>query len=172
MRILCGQTGYNSAVDADRLVRRREVTPNEFTFVSDIMRAPAITISPEAGLDRALSIMRSQRIRHLPVIENGEMIGVISDRDLRLSMVEMEHGPEGAPKGYFLPALTKIRTVMVTHVLTTSPTMPLANAATIMSERKIGCLPVLEPGTKKVVGILTESDMLRLLAKLLKQKGL
>lgn len=139
--------------------------------VSDHMRTPAVTISAEAGLDRALLIMRSQRIRHIPVVEDGVMIGVVSDRDLRLSMLEMEQGPSGAPKGYYLPALTKVRSVMVTNVLTASPAMPLANAATIMSERKIGCLPVVDPSTRKVIGIITETDMLRLLAKLLKQKG-
>jgi acetoin utilization protein AcuB len=141
-------------------------------FVKDLMRSPVFTISADAGLDRALTIMRTQRIRHLPVVEEtGQMAGLISDRDLRLSMQEFEQGPSGSPKGYYLPALTKIRAVMVSNVLTATPDMPLANAATIMSERKIGCLPVLDPGTKKVAGIITESDMLRLLSRMLKQKG-
>ena len=140
--------------------------------VKDVMRAPVITISAEAGLDRALLIMRTQRIRHLPVVdENHALIGLISDRDLRLSMQEMEQGPAGAPKGYYLPALTKVKNCMVTNVLTAAPDMPLTNAATIMSEKKIGALPVLEPGSKKLAGIITESDLLRLLVKILKQKG-
>jgi acetoin utilization protein AcuB len=141
-------------------------------IVKDFMRHPVITISAEAGLDRALLIMRTQRIRHLPVVEEDHrMVGLISDRDLRLSMQEMEQGPGGAPKGYFLPALTKVRTVMVTSIITATPDMPLSKAATVMSERKIGALPVLEGPDKKLVGILTETDMLRLLAKMLKQKG-
>jgi acetoin utilization protein AcuB len=140
-------------------------------LVKDHMRSPVVTIAAEAGLDRAMLIMRTQRIRHLPVVnESHEMIGLISDRDLRLSMQELEQGPGGAPKGYYLPALTKVRNVMVTNVLTATPDMPLANAATIMSERKIGALPVLDP-SKKVTGIITESDLLRLLVKILKQKG-
>ena len=141
-------------------------------LVKDTMRTPVFTIAADAGLDRAMTIMRTQRIRHLPVVEeDGSMCGLISDRDLRLSMEEIEQGPNHAPKGYFLPALTKIRTAMVKNVLTATPEMPLANAAVIMSERKIGCLPVVDSATKKVVGIITESDMLRLLAKMLKQKG-
>lgn len=139
--------------------------------VKDHMRSPVITISAEAGLDRAMLIMRTQRIRHLPVVnEAHELLGLISDRDLRLSMQEMEQGPSGAPKGYYLPALTKVRNVMVTNVLTAAADMPLSNAATIMSERKIGALPVLDQN-KKIVGIITESDLLRLLVKILKQKG-
>lgn len=140
-------------------------------LVKDFMRTPVVTISSEAGLDRVLMIMRTQRIRHLPVVDdNGQMVGLISDRDLRLSMLEMEQGPGGAPKGYFLPALTKVSTVMVANVLTASPEMPLANCATIMSERKFGCLPVVESGSKKPVGIVTETDMLRLLSSMLKKK--
>lgn len=146
---------------------------DSISLVKDFMRSPAITISSEAGLDRALMIMRTQRIRHLPVVDdNGVMIGLISDRDLRLSMLEMEQGPGGAPKGYYLPALTKVSSVMIENVITGSPDMPLANAATIMSERKFGCLPIVEPSTKKPIGIVTETDMLRLLATLLKKKAL
>ena len=140
------------------------------TLVKDVMRTPVITISSDAGLDRALLMMQSQRIRHLPVVEDGMLVGIISSRELRLSMLETE-GPAGAPKGYYLPALRKVRESMVPKVLTALPAMPLANAAIIMSERKIGALPVVEPGTKKVVGIITDADMLRLLAKILKQKG-
>ena len=136
------------------------------------MRTPVVTISEEAGLDRALMIMRTQRIRHLPVVnDDGAMVGLISDRDLRLSMLELEQGPGGAPKGYYLPALTKVSTVMITQVMTASPDMPLANAATVMSERKFGCLPVVEAATKKVVGIVTETDMLRLLSSMLKKRA-
>lgn len=143
----------------------------DIPLVKDHMRSPVFTISEEAGLDRALMVMRTQRIRHLPVVnEEGQMIGLISDRDLRMSMLEMEQGPGGAPKGYYLPALTKIRSVMIGNVVTTSPEMPLANAATIMSERKFGCLPVVDPSTKKPIGIVTETDMLRLLASMLKQR--
>ena len=146
--------------------------PTKDILVKDLMRTPVFTISAEAGLDRVLTIMRTQRVRHLPVVgEDGQMIGLISDRDLRMSMQELEQGPAGSPKGYYLPALTKVRTVMVTNVLTATVDMPLANAATVMSERKIGCLPVTDPGSKKVIGILTETDMLRLLSKMLKQKG-
>jgi CBS domain-containing protein len=137
--------------------------------VKDYMRTPVLTISHEAGLDRALMIMRTQRIRHLPVVDDaGVMIGLISDRDLRLSMLEMEQGPSGAPKGYFLPALTKVNTVMITNVYTGTPEMALANAVTVMSERKIGCLPVVDSASKKPIGIVTETDMLRLLARMLK----
>jgi CBS domain-containing protein len=139
--------------------------------VKDLMRSSVITISSEAGLDRALLIMSRNRIRHLPVVEDEhKMIGIISDRDLRLSMKEMEQGPGTAPKGYYLPALTKVKSIMMKDVVTTRPDVPLAEAVGMMSDRKIGALPVVEDG--KLVGIVTETDALRLLAKMLKEKGI
>lgn len=139
-------------------------------LVKDCMHSPVITIASEAGLDRAFLIMRQKRVRHLPVVEDGRMVGLISDRDLRLSMQEMAQGPGGAPKGYYLPALKKVKAVMATEVLTTTPDRPLAEAAETMSERKFGALPVVEAGAGKLVGMLTETDLLRLLVTLLKEE--
>jgi acetoin utilization protein AcuB len=136
------------------------------------MHTPIITISAEAGLDRALLIMRKQHLRHLPVVEDGgKMVGMISDRDLRLSMQEMEQGPGGAPKGYYLPALKKVKSVMATAVVTTTPETTVSAAAEVMSEKKFGALPVVDSANGKLVGMITETDLLRLLVKLLKEKS-
>jgi acetoin utilization protein AcuB len=140
--------------------------------VKDHMHSPALTISAEAGLDRAMLIMRTQHIRHLPVVDDDhKLVGIISSRDLRMSMIEMEKGPAGTGKGYYLPALTKVRTVMAASVVKAHPDMPLSEAATIMSELKIGALPVVDPTGERVIGIITETDLLRLLVKMLKEKG-
>jgi len=137
-------------------------------LVRDLMHTSVLTIAPDAGLDRALVIMNAKRIRHLPVVENGRMVGLISNRDLHLSMVE-QGGPQNAPKGMYLPALTKIRTVMKTDVLTLRPEDTVFHAARVMSEKKIGCLPVLD-ADGRLAGILTETDLLQLLVKLLQEK--
>ena len=134
--------------------------------VQEIMRTPVISIAPEAGLDRALVMMRTQRIRHLPVVQDGKLVGIVTDRDLRISMVEKD-GPQAAPKGLYLPALTKIKTIMVEDVKTVTPFDTVGDAANLMSKHKIGCLPVVEGANKHIVGIVTETDMLRVLAQLL-----
>lgn len=134
--------------------------------VQEIMRTPVVSIAPEAGLDRALVMMRTQRIRHLPVVQDGRLVGIVTDRDLRLSMVEKD-GPQNAPKGLYLPALTKIKTIMVEDVKTITALDTVGDAANLMSKFKIGCLPVVEGSSKHVVGIVTETDMLRVLAQLL-----
>jgi len=139
-------------------------------LVKDLMRTPVITIAPDAGLDRALVMMRSQRVRHLPVVENGALVGILTDRDLRLSMIEME-GPQNAPKGLYLPALTQVRSAMKSSVFIVLPEDTVAYAAKLMSTNKVGGLPVLEKkGSHMVIGILTETDMLKLLSKLLTEK--
>ena len=141
-------------------------------IAKNFMRHPVFTIAPDAGLDRALVIMRTQRIRHLPVVDaNHEMIGLITDRDLRISMEELQ-GPSNSPKGLYLPALTKVKSVMKTNVITAHLETPAAEATKKMLDNKIGCLPVLENGSNKVIGIITETDMLRLLARILKEKGI
>lgn len=140
-------------------------------IAKEFMRHPVITISPEAGLDRALVIMRTQRIRHLPVVDDKrDLVGLITDRDLRLSMEELS-GPHSAPKGLYLPALTKVKSVMKTHVYTALLDTTAAEATKKLLDNKIGCLPVLEANTKNVIGIITETDMLRLLSRILKEKG-
>lgn len=137
-------------------------------LVRELMRTTVFTIAPDAGLDRALVIMNTKRIRHLPVVENGKVVGLISNRDLRLSMVE-QSGPQNAPKGMYLPALTKIRSVMKGDIVSIKPDASLFDAAQLMCEKRIGCLPVLDD-SGQLVGIVTETDLLQLLVKLLQEK--
>jgi acetoin utilization protein AcuB len=137
--------------------------------VGEIMRTHVYSISPEAGLDRALVIMQQQRIRHLPVVEHQKVVGIFSSRDLRLALIN-EQAPNEAPKGIYLPALTKVRERMIGEVSTVYAHTRIQEAATLMSAKKIGCLPVID-ADRKLVGIVTESDMLRLLCKVLEERG-
>lgn len=142
-------------------------------LVKDLMQSPVVSVSPAAGLDRALMMMQSKRIRHLPVVENDELVGIVSDRDLRLSMesVDIKKGPGRAPKGMYLPALKKVGEIMTTDVLCLNPDDPIKKAVELMHEKKIGGLPILEPNSRKVVGMLTETDLLRLLRQLLDREN-
>jgi acetoin utilization protein AcuB len=137
--------------------------------VEEYMRSPAITISAEAGLDRALMIMQTQHIRHLPVVdENHDLAGIITSGNLRMHMTEDKSQSDGM-KGYFLPALTKVRKVMVTDVHKARVDTTMVEAALQMCDLKIGALPVVDSTGKKVLGIITETDMLRLFAKMMRK---
>ncbi len=103
------------------------------------------------------------------MVQEGNLVGLVSDRDLRLSMEE-EDQPQFAPKGLYLPALTKIKRIMVRNVKTVAPYDSVDAAANLMCKYKIGCLPVLEGTSCHMVGIITETDMLRVLVRLLHSK--
>jgi acetoin utilization protein AcuB len=119
-------------------------------LVRDIMRTPALTIVPETTLQEAYRIMTEKHIRHLPVLDSGKLIGVVTDRDLRLATSALAPIP--------FPPACRVDAVMSREPLTADPMDPVEDAARIMRERKIGCLPVLDDGD--VAGIITGIDLL------------
>lgn len=97
-------------------------------------------------VQEALEVMHRYRFRHMPVLEGGALVGVVTERDLGRVDAEMRHQ-------------VSLRAVMNGAPITAHPMDALDVAASLMMENKIGCLPVLEDG--KLVGILTESDLYR-----------
>jgi acetoin utilization protein AcuB len=128
-------------------------------LVKDSMTREVVVLSPQTTAAEALGLCRERRIRHLPVLEEGRLVGIISDRDLR-SAAPALGDPERAS------ALEKMRVsdVMTRDVVTASPGDPIEEAANRMRERRIGCLPVVEDGG--VVGIITSSDVMEALVYL------
>lgn len=155
--------------------------------VADIMTGKPLTVKLNDGVEKIYFIFNTQHVRHLPVVDKGKMVGFLSDRDLKKIMpktarkimrtngktysVLEDSLPHGAlmfmrsnVEGYIVEPLT-VREIMHTEVFTVSPTDDITNAATLMVEKKIGALPVLDNG--KLVGIVTTTDVLRgLLIKL------
>lgn len=129
--------------------------------VRDVMTRVVATLNREDELGLASDIMRLGRIRHLPVVERegGALVGVLSQRDLLYAALVRS---VDSARGSELKTVA-VRDVMTPAPATTSPDAPLKAAATLMLQRKIGCLPVLEAG--KLVGILTEHDFVALMAR-------
>ena len=137
--------------------------------VKDWMSAKVVTISPEQTLPDAHEIMKKRKIRRLPVVENGELAGIITLGDLR------EAGPSDATslsifEMNYLLARLKVGEIMTRDPLTVSPQTGLTEAAKLMLHHKIGGLPVVEGN--KVVGIITESDIFRAYVRLAEGVGL
>ena len=139
--------------------------------VKDVMAKDPFTIDPEAPLGTAMDVMRTKELRHLPVVdEAGQLIGIITDRDLR-------HAAFGPAVAEYLSRSTqrrmrqigetledlRVRDVMTWVVVTTHPNTSLPHAALLMFERRVGSLPVVEDG--KLVGMLTERDLLKALSR-------
>jgi acetoin utilization protein AcuB len=133
-------------------------------LVEDSMTRDVVTLGPETTAAEALAASRQKRVRHFPVVEDGALVGLVSDRDLR-SATPALGDPDRAG------ALQEIRVfeVMARDVKTAHPQDPIEQAANVMRERKIGCLPVVENG--RLVGILTASDVMEALVYLVGAHG-
>ncbi len=134
-------------------------------FVKDLMTAHPITITPEASIMSAERVMRENNIRHLPVVSpGGALIGLITRTTLEqvlpsklttLSVYELH---------YQLDKIT-VRNAMLRQVVTVNEDVPIEQAARMMWEKKIGCLPVMRGNT--LVGIVTDIDLMRTMFDLL-----
>ena len=133
-------------------------------LVRSKMTSNVITASPETTLADALKLTRGNRIRHLPVVENNRLVGLVTDRDLRLAMPPV--WASDTDHALLRDALTtkQVCDVMVTQIITTAPNTPIENAARLLYEHRIGCLPVLDG--EEMVGIITETDLLRAFVEL------
>jgi CBS domain-containing protein len=133
-------------------------------LVRDVMTKEATTLKRNEVLTLASDIMQLGRIRHLPVLDdNGsKLVGILSQRDLFREALARALGYGQRAQRKVLDSLL-VKDVMTTDLITTSPDVSLIEAARILMERKIGCLPVIEGGM--LVGILTEADFVALFVR-------
>src|SRR5687768_7068685 len=125
-------------------------------LVRDLMTREVATLHPEDKLEVANDVMRLGRIRHMPVVgPNGELVGIVSQRDLfHAALVKLLSG-YGASASTTVFDIVVVEETMQRGVVTVSPELPLQDAAKLMISRRIGCLVVVE--NDRIVGILTES---------------
>lgn len=132
--------------------------------VAKIMSPAPVVVDPQAPVGKVRRLMAEHQIRHVPVISPDGLVGVISDRDVREALPSPMSEADAVE---FAATMERIAVweVMVEQVITVTPQTPLRQAAHLLADRKIGCLPVLEAGT--LVGIVTETDMLQAFGRLL-----
>jgi acetoin utilization protein AcuB len=123
-------------------------------LVQEIMIKNVVAVAPGDTLRRADQLMMQGRFRHLPVVENRRLVGIISDRDIRVPIFL-------DPQADALQVMQerRVEQIMKSPVITVSPATAVEQAAGIMLENKVGCLPVVE--NDHLVGIVTESDIFR-----------
>jgi len=124
--------------------------------VRDLMTPEVATLQRNETLSFANQLMNLGRIRHLPVVdEDGKLAGIVSQRDLFYNglLRALGHGKHAATR---VRDMLPVKEVMATEVITTNPDAALKEAARLMFDKKVGCLPVVENG--RLVGILTEGD--------------
>ncbi len=141
-------------------------------YISEYMKSPVITVTPDSLLDEALRTMHEHQIRRLPVVEKGKLVGLVTRHSLR------ETAPSSAiPLSiwgtHYQLAKMKIRDVMVTDVITVTPEDTVEEAAALFEQKKIETLPVVDKDNN-LIGIITGNDLFRLLTQVFGfgQKGI
>jgi CBS domain-containing protein len=142
----------------------RNLESRRAMLVRDVMTKDALTLDASDNLDLADDLMRLGRIRHMPIVAGGSLVGILSQRDLFRAAISSILKFRTSTEREWL-AKIPIREVMTQQVFTVAPTTPLREAVEAMLEKRIGCLPVVEDGT--LLGLLSETDCLRHLGRLL-----
>jgi CBS domain-containing protein len=130
--------------------------------VGEVMTRDVITLEAQAALIQVDDLMKSHRIRHVPVVQDRRLVGLVSHRDLIRALARQSSGKATHS--------ISVEDVMSREVETVSPQDSVRTAIDKLLEKRFGCLPVVdEQGA--LVGIITESDVLRLARRLLAEQG-
>jgi CBS domain-containing protein len=131
--------------------------------VREIMMGSPVTLKPDDTLDLANDIISLGRIRHIPIVEDGKLLGLLSARDLMGETAHHVFGLKQKTKSALLKTVL-IKEIMKKHLITVEPETDIKEAAHLMADKKVGCLPVLKAGS--LVGLVTTTDVLRYVSEL------
>jgi CBS domain-containing protein len=127
--------------------------------VSDVMQSEVVTLDASDRLDLADDVMRLGRVRHIPVLADGRVVGIVTQRDLLAASLSKALEFDPRQRRTFMHSID-VGEVMSREVVTVAADARLGEAAALLLGRRIGCLPVVKPdGT--LVGLVTETDLLR-----------
>lgn len=122
----------------------------------EIMNKDVIHVAPHESIIKAIEILQEKKIRHLPIVENNQAVGILSDRDTRqvLAIIQVMGITLEQARGEL-----KVSEFMASPVKTVGPDALAVDATQLMIDEKIGCLPISDG--KEIVGILTETDIMK-----------
>ena len=128
--------------------------------VRKIMMGSPVTLTPDDTLDLANNVISLGRIRHIPVVEKGKLVGLLSERDLIGAAANRIFGLNQKSKSALLKT-ESVKSIMKKRLVTVTPDTPIKDAARLMADKKIGCVPVISAGA--LVGLVTTTNVLRYL---------
>ncbi len=129
-------------------------------FVADWMTRQVVTVAPTESVLHAMHLMRDRGIKHLPVLKDGRLVGVISDRDIKAYCPSKATSLDVYEINYLL-SKAAVHEAMASRLVTIEPGAPVEQAAMLMLDGNIGCLPVLEG--EALAGIISDRDIFRAL---------
>ena len=128
--------------------------------VKDYMTPHPIVLAPDDTLRKASQLMEEHQLRRFPVLEGGQLVGIVTDRDIRSAGMSSAVMQERRYVEYLLDRI-QVGGIMTPHPITVKPETSLKEAAALILDKKIGGLPVVDGD--KLVGIITETDLIRAL---------
>jgi len=158
IRGYAAKTGWEDQL-SERIQRMRYMKLRGRMKVKDVMVKEVTTLGLNEELSLADDIMKLGRVRHLPVVDDEKLVGIISQRDLFKASLGSAMGFGEDVRRDFLKTVV-VKEVMIKELITISPEADMKEAGRMMLEKKIGCLPVVEEGDR-LVGLITETDILR-----------
>ena len=133
-------------------------------FVGERMSRPVISVTPDMPINDVLAMFRKEHIRRAPVIKDGKLVGIVSERDLLNASPSSVTTLSVWELNYLISKVT-VKNVMAKKVVTVGQVTPIEEAARIMADKKIGGVPVMSGGN--VVGIITETDLFKVFLELM-----
>jgi acetoin utilization protein AcuB len=134
--------------------------------VQEVMSPNPVTVSPEVSVAEVWDLMRERGIRHIPVLERGVLVGMLSDRDLAhfdMAGVLTSEGADGLRRALATP----VAKVMSPDVIDVDPDDDLGEVVDLLVENRIGAVPVVDRETRELVGIVSYIDVLEAVRDLL-----
>ncbi len=126
-----------------------------------VMTIDVTHVTPETTLKKAYALMRKLDVRHLPVLHDQRLVGLVSDRDVLVRSTRK--------RGRVTVGAGRVRRVMSRVTLTMGPTASVSELAHLMIEEKIDAVPIVDSG-RKLVGLVTSTDLLKLLTDAVRPK--
>jgi len=126
----------------------------------DIMSANPVVVRVDTSIAEALEVLQSAEVRHLPVVEDGEVVGMLSDRDFRAAYLS-PLADEAALDKLKARMRASVNTIMSADVVSVAPEADLSEIIDCMLENKIGAVPVVDERNDELVGIVSYVDILR-----------
>jgi acetoin utilization protein AcuB len=135
----------------------------------DVMTPDPLTVTPKASIAEVWDLMREVEVRHVPVVQAGALVGMLSDRDLaRVDMARLlkSEGADALRQVLAAPILE----VMSPDVISVEPDTEIGDVIALLIDRRIGALPVIDADTREVLGIISYVDVLRALQSVLDEE--